>query len=232
MIGTFYDMSNIAPTLRSVAEGICKMLDIKDAAAIPTDYMPVYMRLRANVVNENNQALEGTAITSNTICYKSVAVGYLAVVIPDLPTGIYIRGALNEWLNGPLDEGVNTEILPQYEFMTTTEANTYELAYVEIPANSEFKIADKNWGAPNLSTGGPITQMNTWIDCQWNIQTNSTVSTPFKGAIQLQGADQSWKVMLIPAEPDTPTSPAESSLPATSQDGASATPSISSTPPT
>lgn len=207
MIGTFYDMSNIAPTLRSVAEGICKMLDIKDAAAIPTDYMPVYMRLRANVVNENNQALEGTAITSNTICYKSVAVGYLAVVIPDLPTGIYIRGALNEWLNGPLNEGVNTEILPQYEFMTTTEANTYELAYVEIPANSEFKIADKNWGAPNLSTGGPITQMNTWIDCQWNIQTNSTVSTPFKGAIQLQGADQSWKVMLIPAEPDTPDQP-------------------------
>lgn len=207
MIGTFYDMSNIAPTLRSVAEGICKMLDIKDAAAIPTDYMPVYMRLRANVVNENNQALEGTAITSNTICYKSVAVGYLAVVIPDLPTGIYIRGALNEWLNGPLNEGVNTEILPQYEFMTTTEANTYELAYVEIPANSEFKIADKNWGAPNISTGGPITQMNTWIDCQWNIQTNSTVSTPFKGAIQLQGADQSWKVMLIPAEPDTPDQP-------------------------
>ena len=102
---------------------------------------------------------------------------------------------------------MNTEILPQYEFMTTTEANTYELAYVEIPANSEFKFADKNWGAPNLSTGGPITQMNSWIDCQWNIQTNCTVSTPFKGAIQLQGADQSWKVMLIPAEPDTPDQP-------------------------
>lgn len=207
MIGTFYDMSDIAPTLRSVAEGICKMLDIKESAAIPTDYMPVYMRLRANVVNENNQAIEGTAITSNTICYKSVAVGYLAVVIPDLPTGIYIRGALNEWLNGPLNEGVNTEILPQYEFMTTTEANTYELAYVEIPTNSEFKFADKNWGAPNISTGGPITQMNSWIDCQWNIQTNCTVSTPFKGAIQLQGADQKWKVMLIPAEPDTPDQP-------------------------
>lgn len=207
MLGTFYDLSDIAPTLRSVAEGICKMLDIKEASAIPTAYMPVYMRLRANVVNESNQIIEGTAVTSNAICYKSVAVGYLAVVIPDLPTGIYIRGNFNGWLNDALDQGINTEILPQYEFMTTTEANTYELAYVEVPANDEFKIADHYWGAPNISLAGVVSQMNVWLGATWNTLTNTTFSTPFKGAIQIKGEGESWEMMFMPAEPDTPDQP-------------------------
>ena len=201
-IGRFFDLSEINPTLRSVAEGMCKLLDIQEAAAIPTPYHKVYMRLRANVVNESNQLVPNTAITSNAICYNQIAVGYLAVVIPDLPTIYYIRGGMNEWLNPQFNENINLEVLPNWNFLTTTEADVYELPYVEIPANTEFKFADKGWGDLNLSPDGAVI-MNEWCNTAWD-GGNFTLSSPFKGSVMLKGSGQNWQVKFTPAEPDTP----------------------------
>lgn len=202
-VGRFFDLSEINPTLRSVAEGMCKLLNIQEAASIPTPYHKVYIRLRANVVNENDQIVPNTAITSNTICYNQIAVGYLAIVIPDLPTIYYIRGGMNDWLNPQFNENINLEVLPNWNFLTTTEADVYELPYVEIPANTEFKFADKNWGDLNVSTTSAII-MNEWINGEWDIQSNIKLSSPFKGAVMLKGSGQNWQIKFVPAEPDTP----------------------------
>jgi len=202
ILGRFYDLSEINPTLRSVAEGMCKLLDIKEAAGIPTDYHKVYMRLRANVVNENNQVVENTAFTSNTICYNQIAVGYLAIVIPDLPTPYYIRGDLNDWLNPQFNENLKLDMLPQYNFLTTSEADVYELPYIEIPENSGFKFADKGWGDLNISNTTGIT-MGEWMKCDWN-GGNTTLPSAFKGSIMIKGSGQDWQAKFTPAEPDTP----------------------------
>lgn len=203
IVGRFFDLSNINPTLRSVAEGMCKLLNIQDAAGIPTAYHKVYMRLRANVVNESNQIVENTAITSNTICYNQIAVGYLAIVIPDLPTIYYIRGGMNDWLNPQFNENLNLEVLPNWNFLTTSEADVYELAFVEIPANTEFKFADKGWGDLNLSPDGAVI-MNEWCKTKWNDLSNYSLSSPFKGSVMIKGSGQNWQVKFTPAEPDTP----------------------------
>ena len=208
VLGTFYDLKNINPTLRSVAEGMCKMLDIPESATVPTDYMPVYMRLRANVVNENKQNIANTSFTSNTVCYKKVCCGYLAIIVPGLSRdpAIYISGGMNDWLNPQLNNGEDMDVLPKYEFLTTSEADTYELDYIEIAAGVEFKIADKGWGDPNISTDGVISQFDTWLPCVWDAG-NSSFTENFKGSITAKGSGQNWQLYFAKAEPDTPGQP-------------------------
>lgn len=218
---TYRDCGNIHPTRRDVAEALCKMLDIKEAAQIPTAYTPVYARLHANVVNENGNPVTqtvnvdgeevtlGTTFTSNTVVLcKAVSCAYLAIVVPDLPTGYYIRGELNDWLNPAFDEGNPEAIknLPNYEFKTTTESNTYELDYIEIPAASKFKFADKNGGDLNLGFGNGEPILGQKYELGWS-GSDMTLPSAFKGSITLMGSGQSWSAIFYPMESDTPGQP-------------------------
>lgn len=210
----FKNCAEINPTRQAIAESMCKLLDIKDAAQLPTDYMPVYMRLIANVVNENGKEVPGTTFTSNIVSFKEVRCSYLAVVVPDLPTGIYIRGNLNGWLNPILNDtpvenwtDAQKAELAKYEFVTTTERNVYELSYVEIPADDAFKIADKGWGAPNLGmaeSGAPI--FGEKYEFGWNTS-DIKLTTAFKGSITLTGADKTWSMVMYALEEETPGKP-------------------------
>lgn len=202
----FRDCDAINPTLRSIAEAMCKLLDIKDGSQVPTDYMPLYVRLRANVVNENGNAVEGTAFTSNVVSFKHMSCGYLAIVVPGQPTGIYVRGDMNGWLNDQLNDGNNLEVLPLYEFMTTTESNVYELDYIEIDKEQSFKIADKGWGAPNLGIGDGSIVFGQKYDLKWD-GGNISFTTAFKGSITLRGSDKSWSMTMDALEADTPGNP-------------------------
>lgn len=231
VLGTVYkNCSNINPTRREIAEALCKMLDIKDNSQIPTAYKTVYARLHANVVNENGNPVTstvvkkeqnengetvdtevtlGTSYTSNAVILsKNVSCAYLAIVVPDLPTGIYIRGGMNEWLNPAFNDGDPTAIeqLPNYEFLTTTEANTYELAYVEIPNGVKFKFADKGWGDPNLGAGSAALQYGVKVELGWN-GADMLLPSAFKGSITLSGADKTWFAIFYPFESDTPGQP-------------------------
>ncbi len=203
----FKDCSEINPTRRSVAEAMCKMLDIQEASQVPTDYYPLYMRLRANVMNESGNVVPGTAFTSNTVCFKAVSCQYLAVVVPGLPTGFYVRGGMNDWLNGPLgDNPVDLEILPNYEFLTTTEANVYELDYIEIEPNVEFKIASKDWGTLNLGAGDGALVFGEKYEFGWNTG-NISLTSKFTGSITLSGQGQKWTATFDALESETPGKP-------------------------
>lgn len=221
-LGTAYkDCSNINPSRREIAEALCKMLDIQEAAQIPTAYIPVYARLHANVVNENGNPVTttvkkdgeevtlGTAFTSNTVLLsKAVSCGYLAIIVPDLPTGYYIRGSFNEWLDPAFKDNDPDAIekLPDYEFFTTTEANTYELPFIEIPVGTKFKFADKGWGDLNLGMGNGDPIFGQKYELGWS-GADIALSQAFKGSITLSGSGQSWAVIFYPMESDTPGQP-------------------------
>lgn len=215
VLGTvFKNCAEINPTRQAIAEAMCKMLDITDEAQLPTAYMPVYMRLIANVVNENGKEVPGTTFTSNIVSFKEVRCSYLAIVVPDLPTGIYVRGNLNGWLNSILQDTPKenwTEEqkaeLAKYEFLTTSERNVYELAYVEIPADDSFKIADMSWGAPNLGVndaGAPT--FGEKYEFGWNTS-DIKLTSAFVGSITLTGSDKNWSMVMYALEEDTPGQP-------------------------
>lgn len=204
-LGTFQDLSNISVPLNDVAQGIFTMLDITEETQVPTDYMPVYMRLRANVVTDKHVVIPNTAFTSNTICYKNIQVvmAPAAQIAPDQPTNYYVRGDMNNWLNDQFDNQLNLEELEKYNFLTTQEANTYLLPYIEIATTQAFKIAGQSWADLNLTLGSSPT-MDEWIDCLWNDQANINVANDFAGAIYIQGKGEAWKVKFVPSEAATP----------------------------
>lgn len=201
----FFNRNAINPTYRSVAEAICKMLDVQGNADIPTKPGKLYVRLRANVVNENGKVIENTAYTSNAVSFESVSVNYLAIITPGLPSGIYVRGDMNGWLNDQLNDGKDLDVLSNYEFLTTTEANVYELDYIEIQSGVIFKIADKGWGAPNLGIKDPIV-FGEKVALGWKTENISLTST-FKGSITLSGSGENWSAIFDALEPDTPGQP-------------------------
>lgn len=191
----------INPTRRQVAEAICKMLDIKSGENIPTNYMPVYMRLHANVYTDTGEIIPNTKYTSNTVSFEQVSVAYLAVIVPDQPTGFYLRGGMNNWMNTP-----TPELLASYEFLTTTEADTYILEYCEIEANTAFKIASLDWGTLNLGMGDDPVKFGDKYKPKWNAG-DFKFNDTFKGSITLIGKDKTWNIIFDVAEPDTPGQP-------------------------
>lgn len=203
----FKDCAQINPTRRAVAEAMCKMLNIQEPAQVPTDYYPLYMRLRANVLNDKGAVIPETAFTSNVVCFKAVSCQYLAIVVPGLSTGIYVRGNMNGWLNDQLNDGKDLEMLPNFEFLTTSEANVYELDYIEIEKDVTFKIADKSWGAPNLGVGeGGAIKFGEKYEFGWNTG-DIALTSDFKGSITLTGQGQTWSAVFDALEAETPNQP-------------------------
>lgn len=211
---SYHNCAAITPTRREIAEALCKMLDIKEASQLPTAYKTVYARLHASVVNENGNpvtqtVMEGedavtlvTDYTSNIVVLnKAVSCAYLAIIVPDLPTGYYVRGGMNNWLNGASEEEFKT-----YEFLTTTESNTYEIDFVEIPAGTEFKFADKNWGDLNVGLGSGTPIFEQKYELGWS-GGNIILPSAFKGSITLMGSDKTWSAIFYPFESDTPGTP-------------------------
>ena len=55
---------------------------------------------------------------------------------------MYLRGGMNDWADSS-----------SYQFTTTDEENVWLLKSVTIPAGTEFKFADKDWGTINYGCG-------------------------------------------------------------------------------
>lgn len=139
---TFSDCSEINPINGEVAEGMCKLLGYENESQVPSPYMPVYFRLVAEIVGATGAVTPGTTITSNVVSIAEVCCNYLAVIVPDMPTGIYVRGSINGW-----------DALPEYEFVTTNERDVYIFRNITLAENDEWKIADSSWGDINLGIG-------------------------------------------------------------------------------
>lgn len=197
---SFSNCAEINPVLGEVAQAMCKMLNIESQDQVPTSYYPLYMRLIANVkcVTGTPEILfENTTYVSNTVQMQGVSCGYLAIVVPGLPTGIYLRGDMNSW---------GTE--PDAEFLTTSEAGIYEIASYDIKAGQGFKVADSSWSNPNCGSNGNSPKFNEpYVLDNSSNSGNITIDSDFSGRIQLTVKGGAYTLYLEAAEPDTPGLP-------------------------
>ena len=146
----FYDCSEINPTYGELATAMCNLLDIKNDKEIPTGYRDLYARLVANIeVAGGADLYPNTTYQSNVVKLTRANCTYLAIIVPGQPTGIFLRGAMNEW-------GAPAE----WEFLTTDVANVSRIDYCEIPKGTEFKAADANWASINLGNSGAEFKVN------------------------------------------------------------------------
>ncbi|MCM1293924.1 MAG: SusE domain-containing protein [Bacteroides sp.] len=200
----FYDCSEINPSYSEVATAMSNILGITGKEQIPTAYHDVYVRLVSNVVGVGSTGeIPDTKYMSNVVKLTNASVQYLAIILPDLPSGIYLRGGMNDW-GSPAE----------YEFLTTEEANVYAIASVTIAADVEFKVADANWAAINFGgTCGEVTTISANEAFELNTDPanggpgNLKFDKNFTGRVTLTNKGATWTVLFESAEPDTPDQP-------------------------
>lgn len=200
----FYNCAEINPSYSEVATAISNMLGITSKDQLPTEYHDVYVRLVSNIVTVGgSNVVPNTTYMSNVVKLTSASVQYLAIILPDQPTGIFLRGGMNDW-------GAPAE----YEFLTSEEANVYYIGSVTIPADTEFKVADANWGAINMGgTCGVVTTIEIGKPFELNTDPanggpgNLKFDTNFTGRVTLTIKGAAYSVLFEAAEPDTPDQP-------------------------
>lgn len=130
----YYDCAQINPLYGDVAGALEELSGVRSEADLPLPYQKVYMRLKAFIP----QTPENTTYLSNVVHYNAISANYLAIWVADVPVDIYLRG--------PLPGSSWDDCVPQYQFATGEDKDSWALKNVTIPAGIEFKVADSAWG--------------------------------------------------------------------------------------
>ena len=185
----FYDCANINPVNKDMAAAIEKLSGVTTEEDLPLDYMRIYLRLRAYIeTSESN-----TQFLSNVVYYEHIGIAenYLAIWIPDQPVNIYLRGSF--------DEGWNA--LPEYQFVTGKDENTWVIKEFTLAAGTEFKVADSTWGPLNLGAGdsNTVSVGKPFALAGGDNPGNLTINEDFTGLIQLKLEAGVYYLTLEPA---------------------------------
>ena len=194
----FYDCSEINPTYGELATAMCNLLGIKNDKEIPTGYRDLYARLVANIeVAGGADLYPNTTYQSNVVKLTRANCTYLAIIVPGQPTGIFLRGGMNEW-------GAPAE----WEFLTTDVANVSRIDYCEIPEGTEFKAADGNWDSINLGNSGAEFKVNEPYELLLDPNPgNLVMPVNFAGSVTLTFKAGKYTILFECDEPDTPDQP-------------------------
>lgn len=192
---TYHDCAAIDVPNSELAGAIVAMLGVDSPDQVPTPYAPLYVRLIAQIYNGSN-LVPNTTVYSNPITLKGVSLAYVPAVEPNVPSGIYLRGGMNNWGN---DAGFADNL--KWQFLTTTEAGVYIVEDAEIPAKTEFKVAAMDWGDPNAGYNGSDLQINTPYT-MYNGGDSGNIVCPedFMGDVQLVVKGGNYTITLIPYE--------------------------------
>lgn len=194
----FYDCSEINPTYGELATAMCNLLGIKNDKEIPTGYRDLYARLVANIeVAGGADLYPNTTYQSNVVKLTRANCTYLAIIVPGQPTGIFLRGGMNEW-------GAPAE----WEFLTTDVANVSRIDYCEIPEGTEFKAADGDWASINLGNSGAEFKVNEPYELLLDSNPgNLVMPVNFAGSVTLTFKAGKYTILFECDEPDTPDQP-------------------------
>lgn len=194
----FYDCSEINPTYGELATAMCNLLGIKNDKEIPTGYRDLYARLVANIeVAGGADLYPNTTYQSNVVKLTRANCTYLAIIVPGQPTGLFLRGGMNEW-------GAPAE----WEFLTTDVANVSRIDYCEIPEGTEFKAADGNWASINLGNSGAEFKVNEPYELLLDSNPgNLVMPVNFAGSVTLTFKAGKYTILFECDEPDTPDQP-------------------------
>lgn len=188
------DCAAVAVTNGNVAEAVCEMLGAQDVAELPTDYYPVYVRLRAAIYTINGVEVANTTILSNPVEFKHVNVGYLALWIPGEAQDLYLVGSISNW-------GADAT----YQFKTGAEKNTWVTDHISIAAGSEFKVSPAVWNAPfngeafNAGSNGAAIVADEKYELNNDSGSgNIAIASDFNGVAQLTYKSGKYILLLIP----------------------------------
>lgn len=183
----FYDCAEINPTNADVAAALEYLSDVKTEDDLPLEYQKLYMRVRAYIA----QSPDNTQYVSNVVSFAGVSANYLAIWVADVPVDIYLRGGFTP------DWGA----IPEYQFVTGPEKNTWVLKDVTVSSSVEFKIADSSWGSLNLGAGdnAVITPGEAFTLNGGENPGNLKLSEDFTGLIQLSLDNGIYTVIFDPA---------------------------------
>lgn len=192
LMTAFSDCSEINPVNSELAAAICDLCKVQDENDLPTPARKLYVRLVANIKtagsfpSNDSGFYPGTTIMSNAVSIASVRCDYLAISVPDLPTGIYLRGDMNGW--GSEDD---------YQFLTTSTFGVSVINDVTMAAGQEFKVADSSWGSINMGGEGAMT-----IGSPYKLINggggNITMPEDFSGTVTLTQKGDSYTVLFSP----------------------------------
>lgn len=191
IIQRFYDCAQINPLYSDVASAIEELSGVRSEDDLPLPYQKVYVRLKAFIP----QSVDNTTYLSNVVHYDAISASYLAIWVADVPVKIYLRG--------PLPGASWDDCVPQYQFVTGEDKNTWVLNNVTIPADTDFKIADDAWGDINLGAPGDTEPVAVKIGESFNLENkgkNLTVNAEFHGDILLTLADGNYSVIFTTTE--------------------------------
>lgn len=161
----FYHCDAITPKNADVAAVLEKLSGVQTEADLPLPYQKLYMRLRAYVPESE----DNTEFISNVVCFKGVSADYLTIWVAGVPVNIYLRGGF--------PEASDWSAVPQYQFMTGPEENTWVTNTITIPKDTEFKVAGSSWDACNWGgTTGQVTGIG--VDTPFTLNTNGADGGP------------------------------------------------------
>lgn len=126
-------------------------------------------------------------INLSTLAYSITQVPLLSA---GDPTGVYLRGGMNNW-----------DALATYEFIATDDQDVYILPYLTLAAGTEFKVADEGWSSINL--GGSGAEIVPGTEYALNGGDNIKISVEFTGYAVLTNSDEGYSLLLQPFEADT-----------------------------
>ncbi|MCH5234833.1 MAG: hypothetical protein J1E16_06030 [Muribaculaceae bacterium] len=135
----FYDCAEINPINGDVAAALEYLSNVKNDQDLPLPYQTLYMRLYTYI----QQSQENTQYYSNVVSFKNVSANYLAIWVAGQPANLYLRGGMVDGWGA----------VPEFQFMTGEEENSWETNTITIPAGTEFKVADSEWAPINLGAG-------------------------------------------------------------------------------
>lgn len=183
--------SAIDPVNGDIAGALCELHGVKTEADLANvGYAPLYVRLKADIYTDLGAIVPGTTYISNVVEFKHVKVSYLAIIIPGQPSVYYMRGSWAE----------NWPAMPEYNFLTTDEKNVWEIAQIDLPANTKFKVADANWGAINLGAGeSEIVPGTPYVLFGGDNPGDINLKTAFKGKAVLTLNNGAYTLLLTPA---------------------------------
>ncbi|MDE6842392.1 MAG: SusE domain-containing protein [Muribaculaceae bacterium] len=164
----FYDCAQINPVNSDMAAALEYLSGVQTEADLPLPYQTLYVRLRSFIAQDE----ETTQYLSNVVKFSSVSADYLAIWVADVPVDIYLRGGMSGW-----------DPVPDWRFVTGSEENTWVIKNVTIPAGTEFKVADPNWGDMNYGSADKAAP-NEKITLEYNGD-NITMTEDFSGLVQL-----------------------------------------------
>lgn len=183
---SFYNCAEINPINGDVAAALEYLSGVRTEDDLPLAYQTLYMRLRVYVAQDE----ANTTYFSNVVSFQKVSADYLAIWVADVPANLYLRGGMNEW-------GADAA----WRFATGTESNTWVIKNVTIPAGTEFKVADSNWGPINLGSGDSnvVVPGEKFTLNGGENPGNLTVTADFTGRVQLSLVNGVYELILDPA---------------------------------